>query len=193
MLRSTMLFILFAFTGAVYADDFSYNSVTLGYGQADFDDIDADGDSIGAELSFEVGESFFVFAGYGVADLDDDFGNSADVDSWNAGLGYHMDLSESVDLVTSLAYEYVDISVPGFGSADDNGIGLGLGLRVAASESFELNAGINYVDYSDGGDDTSFGVGALYNFNDTFSAGISGDFGDDVNVYTIGGRFYFGE
>lgn len=193
MLRSTMLFILFAFTGAVYADDFSYNAVNLGYGQMDFDDINADGDAIGADLSFEVGESFFVFAGYGVADLDDDFGVSADLDTWNAGLGYHMELSPAVDLVTSLSYEYIDISVPGFGSADDNGIGLGLGLRFAASESIELNAGVNYVDYSDSGDDTSFGVGALYNFNDTFSAGISGDFGDDINVYTIGGRFYFGE
>jgi opacity protein-like surface antigen len=192
MLRSTLLVILFAFSGAAFAD-FNYNAVTLAYGQADFDDIDADGDSIGADLSFEVGESFFVFAGYGVADLDDNFGNSADVDSWNAGLGYHMDLSESVDLVTSLSYEYVDISVPGFGSVDDNGIGLGLGLRFAASESIELNAGINYLDYSDGGDDTSFGAGLLYNFNDSFSVGVAGDFGDDVSVYSIGGRFYFGQ
>ena len=58
------------------------------------------------------------------------------------------------------------------GCVDDNGIGLGLGLRFAAREAIELNAGIDYVDYSDGGDDTSFGGGLLYNFNDTFSVGV---------------------
>ena len=152
MLRSTLLVILFAFSAAAFADDFSYSSVTVAYGHTEFDDISADGDSIGASLSFEVGESFFVFGGYNASDLDADLGISADVDQWNAGLGYHMDLSESVDLVTSLSYEYVDISLAGLGSVDDNGIGLGLGLRFSATESIELNAGVDYVDYSDGGD-----------------------------------------
>jgi hypothetical protein len=191
MARSALLVILFVFSASVYADGLSYNSLTASYGQIDFDDFNADGDSIEFGVSAEVGESFFVFGNYGVAEIDEGI-FSADVDSWNAGIGHHMPLSESVDLVSSLSYEYVDISVPGFGSVDDNGIGLGLGLRYAASEQIEIDAGISYIDLGDGGDATSFGAGFLYNFTESFSAGISGNWGDDVTTYNVGARFYFG-
>ena len=82
--------------------------------------------------------------------------------------------------------------MPGFGSVDDNGIGLGVGLRYAVNEQFEIDAGISYVDFSDGGDDTTFGAGFLYNITESFSVGVGGDWGDDATAYSIGGRFYFG-
>lgn len=192
MLRSTLLVILFAFSATAIADDFSYSAVTLTYGQTELDDIDVDGDSIGLGASFEVGESFFVFGNYATGELDDDFGNSADADEWSVGLGHHFALSESVDLVTQLSYEYIELSALGI-SVDDDGFGLGVGLRYAASEKIELNGGVQYVDLNDSGDDTSFGAGALYNFTDSFSMGLSGNWGDDATSYTIGGRFYFGE
>ena len=191
MLRSVLLIILFAFSASVYADGFSYNSVTVSYGQIDFDNLNADGDSLGIGASAEIGESFFVFGGYGVADIGDSV-VSVDVDSWDVGIGYHMPISDSVDFVSSLSYEYVDISAPGLGSVDDNGIGLGVGLRYAANERFEINAGISYVDFSDGGDDTTFSAGFLYNFTESFSVGVGGDWGDFSTAYSIGGRFYFG-
>lgn len=192
MLRSTLLVILLTLSTAAFAADFNYNAVTLSYGQTEFDDIDADGDSIGADISLEVGESFFVFTGYGVGELDDNFGASVDVDAWAAGLGHHMALSEKVDLVTRLSYQYVDISAPGFGSVDDNGVGIGLGLRMAGSENVEVNIGISYIDLNDSGSDTTFGAGFLYNFTDSFSAGVSGDWADDGYSYGVGARFYFG-
>jgi len=191
MMRSILVMVLFAFSASVYADGFNYNSVTLSYGQMQFDDLDVDGDSIGISGSFEVGEKFFLAAGYGKSDIGDNF-ISADIDSWSAGVGYHMPMSDRFDLVTSLSYEYVDISVDGFGSESDNGIGIGAGVRFAATEKFEIDGGVSYVDYSDGGDDTSFGLGFLYNFTDSFSAGASGNWGDDTSAYGIGGRFYFG-
>ena len=191
MLRLVLILALFAFSASVYADGFNYNSVTASYGQIDFDNLNADGDSLGTSASAEVGESFFVFGGYGVADISDSV-ISVDVDSWDVGVGYHMPMSDSVDFVASLSYEYIDISVPGFGSVDDNGIGLGVGLRYAANEQFEIDAGVSYVDFSDGGDDTSFGAGVLYNFTESFSVGVAGDWGDDASAYSIGGRFYFG-
>jgi len=191
MLRSILLVILFAFSVTVYAGDFNYNSVTASYGLIDFDDIDADGDTIGISGSAAVSESFHVFASYGVGDVDDGF-ISADIDQWNAGIGYNNSLSESVDLVVGLSYEYVDISVPGFGSADDNGYGLSVGLRMAASEKLEVDAGVAYVDLGDSGDSTAFGAGVLYNFTESFSLGLSASIDDDVTAYNVGGRFYFG-
>ena len=198
MLRSTLLVILFAFSSVVSADDFSYNSVTASYGQMNFDDPtgDADGDVLGIDASFEVGESWFLFAGYGTGELDDDFGISVDIDTMRAGVGFHTAMSEQFDLVASLSYENVDLSIPGLGSVDDSGIGASVGMRFAANEKFELNGAINYADRGDLEpliDETAIEAGFLYNFTESFSAGLSGEWGEDISTYTLGGRFYFGE
>lgn len=190
MLRSTLFVLLFAFSVSTYADGFSYNSVTLGYGQTEFDDLDIDGDAIGIGGSLALNDSFHAFAGYSMGDLDDDFGNSADFDELSIGFGHHLSLSEQVDLVSEVSYEYVEVSAGGV-SVDDNGFGLGLGLRFAATPQIELDAGISYVDFGDGGDDTGFGAGLLYNINDTFTIGVNGGWTDDTSSYSISGRFYF--
>lgn len=192
MARSALLVILFVFSASVYAEGLSYNSITASYGQIDFDNLNADGDIFGIGASAEVGENFFVFGNYGVSEIDDGV-LSVDVDQWNAGIGYHTPMTDNVDLVASLSYEYIDVSLPlGLGSIDDNGIGLGLGIRYATNEQFEVNAGISYIDLSDAGDETGFGAGFLYNFTETFSVGVAGDWTDDTTAYSIGARFYFG-
>ena len=198
MLRSTLLVMLFAFSSAAFAEDFSYNNVNLTFGQLTIDDPagDADADMIGFNGSYEINESFFGFAGYSTGDLEDGGPISADVELWRIGVGYHMPLTENVDLVTSLSYEFVDISISGFPGADDSGLGAALGLRYAMSESIEVNAGVSYADRGDLEpviDETLLNLGVLYNFNDTFSAGVSGEWGDDMSTYTLGGRFYFGD
>ena len=191
MLRSILLVILFAFSTAVYADGFNYNSVTATYGQIDFDDFDADGDIFGIEGSFAVSDSFHVFAGYGVGEVEDNI-SSIDLDQWNIGLGYNTSLSDKIDLVAGLSYEYIELSAANQISIDDNGFGVNVGLRMAATDNLEVNAGIAYVDYSDGGDNTAFGGAVLYNFTETFTLGLSAEFDDDVTAYSVGGRIYFG-
>ena len=192
MLRSAILVILFVFSASVYADGLSYNSVTASYGQIDFDDFNADGDIISIGFSAEVGESFFVFGDYAVADIEE-AGISADVDMLSAGIGYHMPMSDNVDFVSSLSYEYIDITLPfGLGSVDDNGFGLGAGIRFAASEQVEIAAGLSYVDLSDGGDETGFSAAFLYNFTESFTVGVEGDWTDDTTAYSLGARIYFG-
>lgn len=191
MLRSILLVILFAFSGAAFADDFNYNQVTVSYGQIDIDDTDLDGDVIRLNGSVAVSESFHVFAGYGVGEVDDAF-TSGDIDQWSLGLGYNSALSESVDFVAGLSYEYLDVAQTGFPGTDDSGFGLSVGLRMAASENFEVNAGISYIDYSDFGDNTAFSGGLLYGFTENFSLGVNARVDDDFTEYSIGGRFYFG-
>ena len=186
-----MLVILFAFSASVYADDFNYNSVTVSYGQLEVDDINLDGDVIRINGSAAINETIHVFAGYGVGEVDNAFG-SADIDQWNIGLGYNTSLSESVDFVAGLSYEYLDVAETGFPSTDDSGFGLSVGLRMAASDKFEVNAGISYIDYSDFGDNTAFNGGLLYAFTENFSLGLNARVDDDFTEYSIGGRFYFG-
>jgi opacity protein-like surface antigen len=188
MLRSTLIFLLLALSAAASAEDFNYNYVSAGFGTIEFDGVNADGDGFAIGGSFAISDSFHVFAGYDTADLD--FG--VDANTWNAGIGYNTSVSDAIDLVAKLSYEYFEIDVPVAGSVDDNGLGLGVGLRFAASEAVELNAGIDYVDYSDGGDDTFFVLGGRYNFNNAFSVGLDGRWGDDISRYAISGRYYFG-
>ena len=174
------------------AGGLSYNFVELGYQNAELDDdfagISVDGDGYGISGSFEVGESWFVTASYGT--LDFDFG--VDLDQLSIGGGFYMDLSDRADFYAAISYIQAEISAPGFGSADEDGYGVTVGLRGMVTDKVELSGGISYSDLGDGADGTAFGAGALYSFTDTFALGVNIETDDDVTVYGIGGRFYFG-
>ena len=189
MLRSSLLILLLASSTASYAEGFNYNYFDLGYGILEFDDIDVDGDGFGLGGSYAINPNFHLFAGYQSAGLDFD----VDVASFGAGVGYNTALSPTVDAVARLSYQYSEIDAPGFESIDDSGFGIGVGLRFAASDVLELAAGIDYVDFGDGGDDTGISLGAFYSFTDAFDAGLSGSWSDDASSYVLTGRFYFGQ
>lgn len=188
MLRSILVLLLVAFSVPAAAKDFDYNYFQLGYGNVEYDDVNVDGDGFSLAGSYSLNEDFHVFAGYEAAGLD--FG--IDATNLGAGLGWHTTLSPVVDLVATVAYQYVELDASGVGSVDDNGLALGVGLRYAASELLELNAGINYVDFSDSGGDTGIGIGGLYSFTDAFALGLGASWSDDASSYTLSGRFYFG-
>ncbi len=188
MLRSSLLILLLALSASASAEDFDYSFLSIGYGIIDFDDIGVDGDGFNIGGSYSISDSVHVFGGYQAADLD--FG--IDASTFSAGIGYNTSVSPAVDLVARVSYEYAEVDPPGPGDFDDSGFGLALGLRFAASDMIELNAGITYVDLGDGGDDTGFGLGGLYNFSDAFALGLSGNWTSDVSVYALTGRLYFG-
>ena len=189
MFRSVFFIMLLALSASASAQDFNYNYFSLGYSSVDFDDINVDGDGLALRGSYAISENVHVFAGYQDADLD----FSVDASTWNIGVGYNTSVSETVDVVARLSYENVEINIPGPGSADENGYGLGVGLRYAAGDKLEFEAGISYVDLSDAGDDTSLDAGVLYELSDTVALGLSGRWSDDFSIYTISGRFYFGQ
>jgi len=187
MLRSSLLIGLFAFSAAAGAEDFDYNWLSVGYGMVEFDDINVDGDGFGIDGSYAINEDFHVFGDYQMANLD--FG--VDATTFSAGIGYNTEMSPTVDAFARLSYEYVEVDMPIFGSDDDSGYGFGVGLRFAAGPAVELDAGINYVDYGSGGDDTAIWLGGLYSFTPFFALGLAGSWGDDVSQYSLTGRFYF--
>ena len=189
MLRSSLLFILLAFSASASAQEFDYNWLSFGYGQTELDDIDVDGDGFGIGGSFAIADNFHVFGGYSQTSFDFD----VDGTSFNAGLGYNTPLSNVVDFVATLSYEYVEVDAPGFSSVDDNGFGLGVGLRWWATPKIEVDAGIQYVDLSDSGDDTGLGLGGWYYFTPAFSLGLNASFTDDATGYSLAGRFFFGQ
>lgn len=188
MRRACAIAALLSLSAAAAAEGLDYSYVQGSYSQVEFDDIDVDGDGFGISGSFAIGSSFAIIAGYETGDLDFD----VETTGFEIGGLYHAPLSDNVDFVTTLSYVSVEFDVPGFGSADDDGFGVGAGLRAMASPKVELNGGISYVDFSDGGDDTTFGGGFRYHFTEAFSAGLSGSWGDDASSYGINGRLSFG-
>lgn len=188
MLRSTLLIGLLAFSATAVAEDFDYSWLSLSYGMVDFDEIDIDGDGFGLDGSYAFNDDFHAFAEYQAVDLD--FG--VDATTFSAGVGYNTEMSPAVDAFARLSYEYIEVDMPVFGSDDETGFGFGVGLRFAAGPGVELNAGIDYVDYGSGGDDTALSLGGLYNFTPAFALGLAGSWGDDVSSYSLSGRFYFG-
>jgi len=192
MFRKVAAVLALAISASAGAEGFSYTYASLGYGTTDFDVIDADGDGYIADGSYAFNQNFHGFAGVALASLESNaVPGDVDATRLSVGVGYNRGLSDTVDLVAKLSYEELDFDVPGPGG-DDSGYGLGVGVRFMASDMFELNGGIKRVDYSDFGDDTAFEIGGLYSFNDDWSIGLAGEFSDDVSLYKLSGRFYFG-
>ena len=172
---------------AVQAESPSYDYAELGYVKADIDDLNVDGDGFGIGGSFGFYENWFMFAEY--ANLGFDF--DIDVNTFEAGFGYHYPMSDMVDLAVSASYLRAEADSGGF-SEDDSGYGLKALVRGMVNDAFELNGGINYVDFGgNGGSDTSFEAGALYSFTDNVAFGGRVDLADEGNTYQIGFRFYF--
>ena len=195
MLRSVLFTALIAFSASASAE-FDYNYFSVGYSRVDYEDDfgdGADGDAFGVTGSYSLNVSFFIFGGFDTGDIEDDIGDSADLTLYNLGLGYHMPLSDNVDLIGSLSYEYSELSAFGL-SIDENGFGVGLGLRAKAGDALELTGGVQHVDLDDfPGDGTFLELGAAFSISQNFQIGLNGSIGDDLSTYTLSGRYYFGD
>ncbi len=187
MLRSIIATLMLAFSVSATAQNLDYNYLQISYGNLEFDDINVDGDGFGVAGSFAFRPDWHVFAGLQAAGLD--FG--IDATTIGAGVGYNRPISQGLDFVARLSYQYIELDAAGFGDADDSGLGLGLGLRYLANTDLEVNAGIDFVDFGDNGNDTGFSLGGLYSLSDTLWIGLGGTWSDDSSAYTISGRFYF--
>ncbi|MGB5687880.1 MAG: porin [Woeseiaceae bacterium] len=192
MVRKILGITLFAFAAPVLAGDLSYNFVELGYQRVELDDDGAgfnlDGDGFGISGSFEVGDSWFIAAGYGQTGFD----YGIDLDQLSVGFGYHAGISDRADVFAVLSYVRAEASLSGFGSESDDGFGASVGVRGFVSDSVELAGMISYVDLGDGGDGTSVGGEALYYFTERFAVGLNVEVEEDAMAYGVGARFYFG-
>ena len=188
MLRSTTVLLLLAISATAAAEDrLNYTFLQATYGQIDFKDLDVNGDAFGLGGSMAIADQFHLFADYSKASLDFDI----DADLFDAGVGFNTPISDNIDVIAQLAYVYSSVSAPGFSSVDDNGFGLGVGLRALVSPQVELNGSVQYVDMSDGGNNTSLGAGFLFHINEMFAVGVGGNWDDDTSSYAIGGRLKF--
>lgn len=189
MLRNLSIGLLLLSSTAALAEGPSYSYIQASYQEVDVDlggGLDADGDGFAVAGSVDINESWYVFADFSSAELED----VIDVDLLSVGVGWHSAINDTTDWYASLAYVDAEVGAGGFGSVSDSGFGLGLGLRGMVSPQMELTGSINYDDYGDDGQ-TSFGAGLWYTITGNLALGLNAEFGDDITTYGAGIRLYF--
>lgn len=176
---------------ASQADSLGYSYWQLGYVGADIDGLSDKMDGWAIGLSYEVTERIFINAGY--ADIGATAGGfDIDEQDLSLGVGYAYPLTPNNDLIGRVGYVRAEVEVESFGSASDDGYSLGVGWRGRPLDEIELEAAVNYVDLSDAGDTTTYGVGAFWYFTPQVALAVSGSFSDDVTSYLIGVRGTWG-
>lgn len=169
---------------AAQAEDMSYSFIDLGYAETNLDGGPT-GDGFGARGSVGFAENFFVFADY----LNQDFG-PIDFDLYSVGLGGHMELADSVDLVGRFGYLKAEGDSGGL-TADDDGYLVSAGVRARPAQQFELEGNVIYRDLGGGADDTAVAVGARYHFTEMFAVGAEYEMSDDADTWFAGIRLTF--
>ena len=156
---------------AALAEGMSYSYVDAAYVDTDVDGAPS-ADGFGLRGSVGFAENYFVFGEY-----TDQSSGGADLTTYGVGLGGHYGIAENLDLVGRLGWVQVDI-----GPFDDDGYLLDFGLRGRVGDAVELEGGVRYTDFSDGGDSTGLFVGGRFHFNDTWALGAEYQDGDDTST-----------
>ena len=164
-----------------------------------YQSVDIDGDKLtgfavsGSKL---LGEDFFIIGSYGNASDDIEIYNSSvevDFNTLSIGLGYRYSISQSTDFFGVVSYEDMEVEASYQGNSEsesENGYGLAIGVRSMLSEKIELSGSLKYVDIADE-TETAFGVSALYNFTEQFSAGVGYSKSSDVDVLSVSAVYFF--
>jgi len=163
------------------------NSQDLNYNYAELRFVDVDlagGDGFRLNGSFDLDNNWLIVGG--ITEID--FNNNVDSSTLEIGAGYVWDYSPDFDLVGSLRFIRVDVETP-FGDADDNGFAASGGVRGHLAPQFEVRGSVNHVNLDNS--DTFLEIAGDYHFSPQFSAGASFEFAGDVDVFTIGARWFF--
>jgi Outer membrane protein beta-barrel domain len=189
-----------AVAGPVMAGDFSYNTLELGlFGQSIDDpsgDEGLDGSGIILSGSWAFSPGMFGFASLGGTEYE--YRNYDNLDftagQLQLGIGFHAPLSPRVDLVSGISLQRLRLEDQFNNALNESGYGLNVGLRGMAGNRVEWTAGLKYVDYGRGQDDTSWSAGFRYHFTQLFSMGLDvGSTDKNEGNAIIGFRWDFGD
>jgi len=173
--------------GLAFAQSSQRSNSPMDYDYLEFRFVDVDlagGDGFKLGGSYELENNWLLVGS--LTSLD--FNNNVDSTIFEIGAGYVWNYSSDFDFVGSVQFVRADFDSPG-GGADDNGIALAAGFRGFLAPQFEVRGSVNHVNLDDS--DTFLELAGDYYFTDQFSGGISLEFAGDVDIFTIGGRWFF--
>lgn len=161
-----------------------YTYAEIGYVNADYDDIDVDGDGLALGGSYALHRNVHLLAEYQDIDLD----GNADASALSLGAGVNFPLRKGMDFIGRLRWIDAEVDVGPY-SDDEDGYSLEAGLRTMINPQLELDGSLKYTDIED--DDTSFVLGALYEFTPVFALGGDIELSDDYTAFFLKVRAYF--
>lgn len=178
----------------------SYTYVDLAYGQTQFDQTKVDADGFALSGSYQLpatllpalGGALYATGGYSMIKTDKSAGGgSTETTDLRLGVGYRLELSNTLDMTTELDFLQQDSKLKPSGlSVDDTGFRLGVGTRAQVAPQFEASGGIRYVDI--GVDSvTLLEANGLYHIAQGFAAFVTVATSSDVTSFGIGGRYNF--
>ena len=184
-MRNLLVIGLLVMPGVLFAQDNAKQTLSYSFGELRYVDIDNGGDG------FELGGSFqFSKNWFGVASLASfDFGNSVDSTTFEIGAGYVFPFHQDWDIQINARVIRTEVDTPFGGSRNDTGIGALGGLRGLIAPQFEVRGNIHYVNVDES--DVFLEVAGDWYFTPKFAAGLSVEFGGDVDLWTLGARYYF--
>ena len=183
-MRTLIIAALLLLHGAAFAQDTSQPALSYTFGEMRYVDVDDGGNG------FELGGSYqFTANWYGVAGLSLlDFRNSVDVTSFEIGAGYIFPLQKDWDIHANARVIRSEVDTR-FGSANDTGIGLLGGVRGLLVPGLEIRGNVHYVNVEES--DVFLEFAGDWYITPQWAAGLSVEFGGDVDLWTIGARYYF--
>lgn len=198
LMAASALAILSASAFAAPDTGLSYSYLGGGYLKGtdrygDANDYDLDG--YFAEGSFKLNKNVYLFGEYRNAKTDTVAGSHFESDAIHYGLGAIIPVSDRFDIDAAGAGVHVSTKPRGNAAAflskqEEDGYLLQGLARYKLLPALEVNGGMRYSDVGEE-DETTGLVGAVFNFTPAF--GVTGryEFGDNLNTYTVGGRFNF--
>lgn len=157
---------------------------------------DDDGDGFGVKGWAKVSDAVFVHGEYQSTETDE---FSIEIDQVRAGVGGMAEISEAVTAYGVLEYTDFELSVPGAGSADDDGFAVHGGLLASVTPQFGLEASFGLIKLGDV-DGNEIRLGARYRFSPEFSGfadyratSLEEDDGTefDISDFRLGVGFHF--
>lgn len=148
------------------------------YVEGTYNNLDGDVDGFGLRGSVEFADTGF----YGLGEWRIYSEGGSDVDTWELGLGYALNLSDNLDLITEATradYEVV------------KGYRVSTGLRGNFSDDFEGLAKVNFRDFDGTDGDFTGTLGLQYKFSPTWGVTGEVEFDDGGEIYTLGLRASF--
>ena len=173
---------------ASHAETMNYSYAELGYVDTtlDGDGVDVDGDGFALRGSLAVHQNYFVFANY----QDLSFDGGVDTTLLEVGGGGHWPLSDKVDIIGKVGITKAELDSGRF-DADDDGFLLGARVRGVIAPKVELEAGFDYRDLDEAGDDTTLVFDGRYFFIENLAGGVTAAFGDDDKFFGLNLRYTF--
>ena len=183
-MRTLIIAALLLLHGAALAQDAKQPVLSYSFGEFRFVDVDNGGNG------FELGGSYQFTANWiGVASLSSlDFGNSVDVDIFEIGAGYVFPVRDNWDIQTNARIIRTEVDTRG-GSGNDTGIGLLGGVRGLLTPELEIRGNVHYVNVDES--DVFLEFAGDWYITPKWVAGLSVEFGGDVDLWTFGARYYF--